>query len=181
MITQTHVYDSGRKLHCCVGLLVGPHNDESSWVDCVAVAPGELVGMSDAEIGAWIRDASTLVPRLRAYESNLLDEQEAMRTRPILDDAICRNRPSNLYVMESNGLFKIGYGKSVASRQRALRTASGYPVSIVASWAMPIRDARAQELRWHEHFAAQRMAGEWFSLNPDDVAFMQAAMRDAAP
>lgn len=72
-----------------------------------------------------------------------------------------------VYVMESAGIYKIGWAKrSPEKRRRDLQIGSAIPVNLVGA----IEGSLAIEHEWHQAFKDKRLHGEWFALTEEDVA-----------
>lgn len=177
----------GREFHACIGLPVYPRIPDPDaprsyqWIDCVCIALDQIDGLSDADLGERVRTAAELLPGLRERSDECDREDRERWASQVFPKTKRESRPSNLYLMRSNGLLKIGVGQSVQSRRKALTTASGYPVELVASWPMPSEAAFEWEAYWHTQFTDVRMAGEWFQLSDDHIAEMHAQMTEALP
>lgn len=78
-----------------------------------------------------------------------------------------------VYLMESEiGLYKIGHSVNPATRLNDLRAQS--PININLIHAIKYADRYAGENLWHKRFSAKRVKGEWFRLDPDDIAAFKA-------
>lgn len=71
-----------------------------------------------------------------------------------------------VYLMKDarSGFYKIGYSKDPKYRERTLQ-AEAPMVDLLYTWAGSIEE----EQYLHELFADQRIRGEWFDLNTDDI------------
>lgn len=164
-------FGDGQVVKVCIGF-VNYGDDGRTYSDSLLISPEFVEAHSDEELVERIRVASSRVAELsrRADELDAIDlERQRLETASWTASRSRTVKASNLYLMKSNGIFKIGIGQSVENRRKALYTASGYDVEIVASWPMPSDEATIQERRWHEFFATKRLTGEWFSLDDDDV------------
>ena len=73
----------------------------------------------------------------------------------------------NVYVMECQGMYKIGVSKDVEKRQKQL-TKTPIPVNII--YISPQIDyAYECERNLHEIFEEKKIMGEWFLLNDYDI------------
>ncbi len=68
------------------------------------------------------------------------------------------------------GAIKIGYSRDLSTRIVTLQTASPVPLRIAATLAGP----PSLEQKIHCRFMHLRTHGEWFSLAPELIAFMQS-------
>jgi len=76
-------------------------------------------------------------------------------------------RGGYVYLMFSNGLYKIGISSDPMRRRKEIERASGRPVQMIAyTWA---RDAWSRERTLHNHFSGFRREGEWFALDQEQV------------
>lgn len=78
-----------------------------------------------------------------------------------------------IYVIASGGRYKIGRTTQLGARMRAFRTSTPLPVELVCSFAVP--DTAVAEQEWHAVFAAKRLSGEWFALDAEDLALLNAS------
>lgn len=76
-----------------------------------------------------------------------------------------------LYLLESNGLYKIGYSTEPETRLRRLQTGSACPIKIVHTIRTGIY--REIERQLHARFWRKRLHGEWFVLDDTDVAYIK--------
>lgn len=77
-----------------------------------------------------------------------------------------------VYVVESQGRYKIGMSTNVRSRISSLQTSNPYPITIVrVFWA---DNPEQLERQLHARFARRRLVGEWFALTPGEVHFVKA-------
>lgn len=74
-----------------------------------------------------------------------------------------------VYIIKSNGLYKIGRAWNLVRRLDQLRTAAPFLKEIHS-----IRSRESHDLeRWlHAHFSHKRIVGEWFALDEDDLDFI---------
>lgn len=73
-----------------------------------------------------------------------------------------------LYLLEANGLYKIGITtSSVAKRVASLQTGNPYLIRKVFSKACG--NYREMEKYFHRRYKSKRLMGEWFALTPMDV------------
>ena len=72
-----------------------------------------------------------------------------------------------VYVIECEGLYKIGRARILQQRLRSIRNSRRAPIELVHtiySW-----DYDKVECSLHRIFTAQRVSGEWFNLSPQDL------------
>lgn len=87
------------------------------------------------------------------------------------------DRPQFLYVIGSDaGPQKIGIASNVKSRLGGLQTSNHLRLAIASKEPIEPENARLAEARAHSLLANRRLAGEWFSVSPEDAA---AAVRQA--
>jgi hypothetical protein len=93
------------------------------------------------------------------------------------------NKVQNIYLMHSPelGLYKIGITGNLSTRLAQIRSASAFPIELVAVWETPVLVARSFESLIHEKYSYCRTHGEWFKLEADDVAQMLAVRNWVVP
>jgi len=74
---------------------------------------------------------------------------------------------ASVYVVECNGLYKIGMSGSVSRRISSLQTATPYDVKLVDTFESDVAFEMEQHL--HHVFAEKNVQGEWFSLDDADL------------
>lgn len=72
-----------------------------------------------------------------------------------------------VYLIRLGLYHKIGIARNVRKRISSMQ--SGYPDEFELVHTVPTNDMRRAELFLHERFAAQRVRGEWFGLQPEHV------------
>lgn len=73
-----------------------------------------------------------------------------------------------LYVVQGGDLVKIGHTTRLSSRLKALRTANGTPVTLLA--LVPAHPAMEKAI--HQRFAHLRASGEWFRVDGELLAYI---------
>lgn len=73
-----------------------------------------------------------------------------------------------LYLIECQGFYKIGVAYDVSHRLAELGI--GNPFELVVLAVYGYSNAQAVEAVLHQKFSQQRIRGEWFSLNENDIA-----------
>ena len=76
-------------------------------------------------------------------------------------------RSGFVYIVHSNGAYKIGHAKIVDKRIEQISPVLPFPVELVIAIAADDRYALEREL--HERFADKRLNGEWFVLTEEDL------------
>jgi len=84
-------------------------------------------------------------------------------------------RESFVYFARAGSAVKIGYALDVASRIRAIQT--GCPIKV--ELFRTIRGGGVEKRWLHEHFAAQRLQGEWFRYSRDMLTIEVALASDS--
>lgn len=82
-----------------------------------------------------------------------------------------------VYLVECNGLYKIGISADINKRILGLQTASPHPIKCIAYYKT-VNDARNVEAALHKVFAKYRMIGEWFDF---EGKFTQEAFDSLCP
>lgn len=70
---------------------------------------------------------------------------------------------SYVYLMECNGIYKIGVAKDVEKRRKQLQTSTPFQIETRGK-SMLMEDAYKEEERLHEYYAQYNIGGEWFDL-----------------
>lgn len=77
------------------------------------------------------------------------------------------DRPTSVYIIECNGLVKIGVAVDPAKRLKTIQTGQPVRATIYASREFSCaKVAYAVENQLHRRFVRQRKVGEWFDLTP---------------
>jgi hypothetical protein len=128
--------------------------------------------------------------RARAYglpeKFSTAFEDGTWLTYRISDDYTTRNttgprlpslerREGFVYLMESDGEYKIGKAVDVERRLKRLRFESGREIEVLHC----IASADYSQTEWdlHQRFADKRTHGEWFALEPPDLEWILAQTR----
>lgn len=89
-----------------------------------------------------------------------------------------------VYLMESEGYYKIGMSVNPTVRETQLQMGDGTiipsvidPQSITLIWSTPVSNMLLAERILHHYFADKRAVGEWFDLDASDVAWF-ARLKD---
>lgn len=77
-----------------------------------------------------------------------------------------------VYLLKSNGVFKIGKSINVDRRLTQISPIMPYPVELVH--AIRTTNHTALEAQLHEMFDAKRLNGEWFELSARDIRLIQS-------
>jgi hypothetical protein len=72
-----------------------------------------------------------------------------------------------VYLLESNGVYKIGFSRFPLGRVKSLQTGSPYPITMIHKIKTPY--FRQLEAKLHYEFRDKRLHNEWFALTPEDV------------
>ena len=72
-----------------------------------------------------------------------------------------------VYIIETQGVYKIGRASNLESRVKKYQTENPYPITLIASAF--IFDCVSYEKRLHKKFAHKKLRGEWFKLNDNDL------------
>ena len=77
------------------------------------------------------------------------------------------DRGGFVYILHSNGAYKIGHAKIVDKRIEKISPALPYPVELEIAISTDDRYALEKEL--HERYKSKRLNGEWFALDHLDL------------
>jgi hypothetical protein len=104
----------------------------------------------------------------------VLDSEAAGRGSGEDDRPASEQVEGYVYMLESDGLFKIGMTQSVPRRWAQI--AGGAPGEVELVHYLRTDDPSGIERYWHQRFESVRMGGEWFALSVSDVrAFKRRA------
>lgn len=78
-------------------------------------------------------------------------------------------KTGTLYVLESAGFVKIGLATNFERRFRNIAYGMPMPVRRVATRTVPLAGLAFAEAWMHSQFAAHRVKGEWFAVDPAAV------------
>lgn len=73
-----------------------------------------------------------------------------------------------LYLLESDGYFKIGIANDVRARIAQLSTGNPHTIGLVSCYGF--QNAEIVERAIHQRFAGERQRGEWFRLTGQNIA-----------
>lgn len=77
-----------------------------------------------------------------------------------------------LYLLKSNGLYKIGVTcQSIKKRISDLQTGNPYVIDLV--FLKKCSNYFEMEVFFHDKFAGRRLVGEWFALDYKDVEYIK--------
>jgi hypothetical protein len=92
------------------------------------------------------------------------------------------SRHGYVYVMECNGIYKIGQSVDVAQRRIAIQYGMGKPVKILyilESCDMEVAESHLQTWFDEKHITDKKLVtNEWFKLNQDDLDFIHWLKRE---
>jgi len=109
--------------------------------------------ISDTEIDRL--NKASLDARMKQREEN---RRETKKYKP---------KPGYVYLLEYDGLHKIGMTKNISSRLKQFGARMPHDVTLIHS--VKTSDTVSLEVELHERYAEKRMNGEWFNLSPSDV------------
>lgn len=75
-----------------------------------------------------------------------------------------------IYVIRAGGFVKIGVARDPVRRIEGLRAGCPFPIEVISLRTAPGILAFQVERRVHTELAAARVHGEWFQIDPRDVA-----------
>jgi len=76
-------------------------------------------------------------------------------------------REAFVYLLEANGLYKIGRSSSPEQRIRHIQTGNGHKVQVLCM--ARTQYASSTEALLHKRFKHYRVSGEWFALSASHV------------
>lgn len=79
--------------------------------------------------------------------------------------------PGHVYIVEGNGLYKIGRTTRLTKRIKHFSTLFPFPITLVTT--IPTDDPVALEKRLHQRFSELRRTGEWFALSETDLSYIR--------
>lgn len=83
-----------------------------------------------------------------------------------------RNTAGYVYLMGiETGLYKVGLSSNAEGRRAGLSTGLPYKIELIHK--VKCRNCYRVEQFFHEKFAAKRVRGEWFNLDPDDIEYFK--------
>ena len=77
------------------------------------------------------------------------------------------NEPGQIYIIECNGLYKIGRSVNAKKRIYSLQETTPFPIKTIAIFSVEKMSQTEHEL--HQLFKQKRKKGEWFNLAEDDL------------
>ena len=105
----------------------------------------------------------------RLDDSTLKNEEIRTAIARLREAGTLGNRNEYIYLMESQGKYKIGRAKNV---ERRLMDARAFDPKIELIHTIKTSDNVLFERKLHEHFKNQRVDGEWFNLSKEDVKYI---------
>lgn len=140
----------------------------------VVIPVEQLDGMTDEEIGRYVRDAVPIALECNAAEIAYEAEREQREQRERL-----AARPKDkldpsgyVYILKAEtGHYKIGRTGNLDQRMRAFGVQLPFKFDVI--YTFETADMFAEEDRLHRKFAAKRVNGEWFALSNADVAWIK--------
>lgn len=152
-----------------------------SWVsgqdagDCTAdiiIPIDQISGMSSEEIGDYVKSLVGLAKDCHAAEVKREDNLRAAY------DVQCKekqppakkNKPGYIYLLkgENTSWYKVGQTNNLRRRIKQLGTKA--PFAILHLKSHKVADMDQAESFWHQRFDTKQANGEWFELDPVDVA-----------
>lgn len=80
------------------------------------------------------------------------------------------NTQVSVYVLEANGICKVGVAKSITTRVASMQTGNPYKIEVVAEFRFnDERTARDIEAEVHRMLTHYRMQGEWFNTGKEEI------------
>lgn len=76
-----------------------------------------------------------------------------------------------IYVIKCNQYYKIGLAKNLSSRLSAIQSGSPYSIQCIVKFKCS--EPKYCESMLHEIFNGQKIRGEWFLLDKQDILFIK--------
>jgi Meiotically up-regulated gene 113 len=90
--------------------------------------------------------------------------------------AVKQSHPGFVYLIKSNGVYKIGKTKNLENRLRAYTTQNPFGIDVVLS--LYVSDYSAAERELLSAFDDKRYQGEWFTLEDKDVEYIKSFLQE---
>jgi hypothetical protein len=116
-----------------------------------------------------LREKNVLLEAKRGVPMKLYFFIDRAKLLSLMSNPSCRAacRAGYVYLLKSQGLFKIGFTRNIKQRHTTLQIGSTTRIDIIHS--IPCEQPSVLEKFWHDRFADQRVKGEWFHLSDEDV------------
>lgn len=114
------------------------------------------------------------------WRSQILEgfKTDSVKDMPKTDRYLTGSDPGEVFVVEVEGFYKIGYSHSLITRLREIRTWIPFDLLLVARIPCPEPKDLKRELC--EKFEDSRIRDEWFRLSEKDVKFIQSLSESGA-
>jgi len=124
-----------------------------------------------ARVGSGRKKGIGICDDIRKHCDNFINEllkDEAIRYKAVkqLSLNIKEEEFDYLYIIENNGLYKIGYSSNWRKRYKAYQTHLGF---VNISYLTKQINSFKLEGELHQMFSDKRVTGEWFKLNSSDL------------
>jgi predicted GIY-YIG superfamily endonuclease len=78
-----------------------------------------------------------------------------------------QGKPGYIYIVECEGLYKIGITKNVKKRISGMTTGNPFEIQVIK--ARIVQACRENEKMMHNKFRCKNKSGEWFDLSDNDL------------
>ena len=109
-------------------------------------------------------------PDIDDYNESLPGRQRAYSAKRSVGKV--KQKKGYVYLMQHDGVYKIGISTDVPTRQKQINTALPHEVTVVHYFATS--NMGDEEQFAHRFFAEKRLGGEWFELSADDVELFKS-------
>jgi hypothetical protein len=83
------------------------------------------------------------------------------------------------YILESNGIYKIGVTQDIPKRIKSLQVGNPHPIRLLDYMISSAGPSCEHQI--HLHFRHRRVSGEWFALNEADITTIRGWFKDGIP
>ena len=85
--------------------------------------------------------------------------------------------PHELYILECQGIYKIGIADNVNKRIKGMTTGNPFPINIITTYKLGDTISREKEKQLHARFKNKHHLNEWFNLDYNDLEEIENLLR----
>ena len=145
--------------------------DAEEWSELIASLDSEIAKLETKIHNGRIRDTDNENIRIN-YHRQLLkafeEKRELLKTAPQINRPDSENSGKNIYLVEGDGLYKIGISASPDKRLKSLQNSSPTPLKMIYT-SEQTQGAIHIERVIHDEFSHSHSHGEWFELDSKEV------------